>query len=265
MNDVLKVARTAHRMWAEQDAASRERTLSAFVAALQDRAEDLALAITLEQGKPLREARGEVAKSLSESRFMAAQILGPISEVMPPARPGVRSWTMRRPRGVIAGITPWNFPVLTPLRKVMPALAFANAIVLKPSELTPKAALIIENCARENLPGGLMQCVIGGVEVGREIYRMAAENLVEISLELGGKNPAIINDTGNLDGCLDQVFNAAMICAGQRCTSISPAIPGGLFSIPREPAKWVRPATAITVSAMRAVDMFDTVRVWGNS
>jgi aldehyde dehydrogenase (NAD+) len=238
----LKVARTAQETWAEQNAADRERTLSAFVAALQGRAEDLAEAITLEQGKPLREARGEVAKSISESRFMAAQTLAPIGEVMPSARPGVRSWTMRRPRGVIAGITPWNFPVLTPLRKVMPALAFANAIVLKPSELTPKAALIIENCAKENLPGGLVQCVIGGVEVGRaligdgevdaisftgsvevgrEIYRMAAGNLVEISLELGGKNPAIINDTGNLDGCLDQVFNAAMICAGQRCTSIS--------------------------------------------
>ena len=238
----LQEARVAQQGWARQDAFSRARALGAFVAELQSCGEDLARAITLEQGKPIGEARGEVAKALSESRFMIAQTLNPVGDVMPSARPGVRSWTTRRPRGVIAGVTPWNFPVLAPLRKITPALTYGNAIILKPSELTPKAALLIEKCAKKCLPEGLVRCVIGdaevgqalvsnpivngvtftgSVEVGRQIYHMAAENLVEVSLELGGKNPAIINDSSDLDDCLDQVFNAAMLCAGQRCTAIS--------------------------------------------
>ena len=219
--------------------------VEAFLAALQARAEQIAEAITLEQGKPLAESRGETAKSLQEARAMAGHLLHAGGEVLPSARPGFRNMVVRRPRGVIAAITPWNFPILTPMRKIAPALLYGNAIILKPSEFTPATACLIADAGRGILPDGVLQLVqgdgsvgdalcrlpavagvtfTGSVATGRKIYASAAANLAELSLELGGKNAAIVNDTDDLDQCLDQIVGAAFMCAGQRCTAISRVI-----------------------------------------
>lgn len=176
---------------------------------------------------------------------MAAEAVRAHSHVVPAQKPGCRNMVLRRPRGVIAAITPWNFPVLTPMRKIAPALAHGNAIILKPSELTPAAACLIAEAAHDVLPAGALQIVQGGGELGgalvsapgvhgitftgsvatgRAIYAAAAANLAELSLELGGKNAVVINDTDDLDRCLDQVMGAAFQCAGQRCTAISRVI-----------------------------------------
>lgn len=226
-------------------ATERVRIVERFFDAVEQRAADIAMAITLEQGKPLGEARGETAKSLAESRTMAAHVLRAGGEAAVSARPGFRNMVSRRPRGVIAAITPWNFPILTPMRKIAPALLFGNAIVLKPSEFTPAAACLIADAGRGVLPDGLLQIVQGGaavgdalvrqpqiagitftgsVKTGRAIYASGAETLAELSLELGGKNAAIINDAADLDACLDQIAGAAFQCAGQRCTAISRVI-----------------------------------------
>src|SRR5690606_12147400 len=145
------------------------------------------------------------------------------------------------PRGVIAAITPWNFPILTPMRKIAPALLFGNAIIIKPSEFTPATMCLIGEASRETLPPGLLQILQGGGEVGaalagaagidgitftgsvatgKKIYSLGARNLAEISLELGGKNAVVVNDVNDLDACLDQIAGAAFMCAGQRCTAI---------------------------------------------
>ncbi len=143
---------------------------------------------------------------------------------------------------MIAGITPWNFPILTPMRKIAPALVFGDAIILKPSEVAPAAACIVADAGRATLPAGLLQIVNGGadvgqslvdlpvvsgvtftgsVAVGRAIYASAAARLAKVSLELGGKNAAIMHDAANLDTALDHISGAAFLCSGQRCTAIS--------------------------------------------
>jgi acyl-CoA reductase-like NAD-dependent aldehyde dehydrogenase len=240
-----RAAAAAQATWRVVPATERVRIVERFFDAVEQSAADIAMAITLEQGKPLAEARGETAKSLAESRTMAAHVLRSGGEVAVSARPGFRNMITRRPRGVIAAITPWNFPILTPMRKIAPALLFGNAIVLKPSEFTPAAACLIADAGRGILPDGLLQIVQGGaaagdtlirqpqvagitftgsVKTGRAIYAAGSETLAELSLELGGKNAAVVNDAPDLDACLDQISGAAFQCAGQRCTAISRVI-----------------------------------------
>lgn len=242
LQEAAQAAVAAQANWAKVPAIERARLVEGFLAAVQARAEEIAEAITLEQGKPLAESRGEIGKSLQESRTMAGHLLHAGGEVLPSARPGFRNMVVRRPRGVIAAITPWNFPILTPMRKIAPALLCGNAIILKPSEFTPATACLIADAGRGILPDGILQIVqgagivggalcglhevagitfTGSVATGRKIYAQAAANLAELSLELGGKNAAVINDTDDLEQCLDQIVGAAFMCAGQRCTAIS--------------------------------------------
>jgi len=231
--------------WAGLPSAERGRRVNLLLEAIEARTEAIARAVTLEQGKPIAESRGETGKALREAQFMAGEAVRAHSAVMPAQKPDCRNLILRRPRGIIAAISPWNFPMLTPMRKIAPALAHGNAIVLKPSELTPAPACLIAQAAEGLLPAGVLQVVQGGGQVGgelvgdpavdgvtftgsvatgRRIYSAAARNLAELSLELGGKNAVIINDTNDLERCLDQVFGAACQCAGQRCTAISRVI-----------------------------------------
>ena len=242
---VLASAQAAQGSWRRVPGIERATLFGRFLDALAGRADALARSITLEQGKPLAESRNEVAKSIAEGRAMAAAAASDAGDVRPSARRGIRNLVTRRPRGVIAAITPWNFPILTPLRKLSPAVVFGNAIVLKPSEYAPATASLVAEAAKDILPDGLVQVVHGGADIGsaivahpgvagvtftgsvatgRRIYALAAQNLAEISLELGGKNAAVIHDAPVLDACLDQVMLAACMCAGQRCTAVSRVI-----------------------------------------
>lgn len=238
----VQAASAAQRAWRRSTAVERFAAVEAFVTGVLARAEELAVSITREQGKPLAESRGEVAKSCAEARIMAAQAFRSQGDVMPSARPGIRNMVVRRPRGVIAAITPWNFPILTPMRKIVPAIAFGNAVILKPSEFTPSTACILAEVAQALLPRGIVQVVngkaaagshlvrhkevagvtfTGSVPTGKAIFAATADTLAELSLELGGKNAAVVNDAGDLGACLDQITGAACMCAGQRCTAIS--------------------------------------------
>jgi alpha-ketoglutaric semialdehyde dehydrogenase len=238
----VNAAIAAQRGWRSVPSVQRGAIVEKFIVALEAKADALARAITLEQGKPLAESRGEIAKVGGEARFMIGEASRSHSPAMPSSRPGFNNAVMRRPRGVIAALTPWNFPIMTPMRKIVPALVFGNAVILKPSEFTPAAACIIGEAAKGILPDGLLQIVLGmaavgqalvshpgidgvaftgSVPVGKKIYASAAQNLTEVALELGGKNAAIVNDVDDLDACLDQIIGAAYQCAGQRCTGIS--------------------------------------------
>jgi acyl-CoA reductase-like NAD-dependent aldehyde dehydrogenase len=242
VNEAVKAAIVAQRKWRKLPSVERGAIVEKFIAALEAKTDALAQAITLEQGKPLFESRGEIAKACGESRFMIGEASRSHSPAMPSSRPGFNNAVIRRPRGVIAALTPWNFPIMTPMRKIAPALVFGNAAILKPSEFTPATACIIGDAAKGILPDGLLQIIVGmaatgqalvshdgidgvaftgSVPVGRKIYAAASQNLTEVALELGGKNAAIVNDTDDIDGCLDQIIGAAYQCAGQRCTGIS--------------------------------------------
>jgi aldehyde dehydrogenase (NAD+) len=161
---------------------------------------------------------------------------------MPAARAGFRNLVLRRPRGVIVAVCPWNFPVMTPLRKLAPALLYGNALLIKPSEFTPAAACLVADTAQAFFPAGLVQVLNGGGDVGaalvghegvdgvtftgsiatgRRVAAAAAQSLAEVSLELGGKNAAIVEDAADLDAALDAISGAAFAVCGQRCTAIS--------------------------------------------
>ncbi|MBT2304455.1 aldehyde dehydrogenase [Variovorax paradoxus] len=243
VDDAISAAAAAQGQWARLPAAQRCETLARFIDRVEAHKEQLAEAITLEQGKTLAESRGEVAKACAESRFMLQHVMaGEGTRHVPALRSGVRNMVVRRPRGVIVAITPWNFPVMTPMRKIAPALGFGNAVIIKASEFTPAAACILGDLAKGLLPDGLLQVLHGGSEIGnalvshtgvhgvtftgsvatgRRIVAATANNLAEVSLELGGKNAAVIHDAEDMEACLDQVANAALMCSGQRCTAVS--------------------------------------------
>lgn len=242
LNSAVKDAADAQLVWRQLPQPQRVEAVLRFIAAVEERRQPIAEAIVLEQGKPLNEALGEVTKACAEARAMAAFGMAELGTVMPNARAGFHNTIRYRPRGLVAAITPWNFPILTPLRKLVPALVYGNAVILKPSEFTPAAACLMVECAEGRLPEGLVQLVIGqgelgaalvghpgihaitftgSVETGRRIYVAAAQHLAKVSLELGGKNAAIVHHPVDVDAALDAIVGAAMACSGQRCTSIS--------------------------------------------
>jgi aldehyde dehydrogenase (NAD+) len=144
---VIEAARHAQRDWAKVPQPERGRIVDAFLDGLQARTEDIARAITREMGKVIGESRGEVNKALGEGRATTRRASAPIGEVLPSQKPGTVTYSTRRPRGVIVGINPWNFPFSTPVRKTIPALVYGNAMVLKPSISTPGAAFIMQEVA----------------------------------------------------------------------------------------------------------------------
>ena len=242
LHEIIATAKIAQREWAAMSGRQRHDTLVKFFTAIEARTEALASCMVREQGKLQAEATGEVGKSLVEARWMLGRCLEQTGAVMASARPGVRSIAMKRPRGIVLAITPWNFPVLTPMRKIAPALVFGNAIVLKPSSDAPGSAMLLQEAANETLPEGLLSVVLcgsglateamrhddisaitftGSTEVGKKIMAVAAEGLKEVSLELGGKNPAIVHDDTNLESAVDHIVRAAFANGGQRCTAIS--------------------------------------------
>lgn len=242
---IARKAKAAQTAWARLPARARHGAMVAFLDAIEHEAADLAERMVLEQGKLRAEAKGEVAKSLVEARWMLGRVLEEEGSIMASPRAGVRAMRLRRPRGVILAITPWNFPVLTPMRKIVPGLVFGNAVLLKPSSDAPGAAEILQRIGEQTLPEGLLSVIYGGAsvanaaihaadvdavtftgstDVGRKIMAAAANGLKEVSLELGGKNPVILHDPADLDAALDHVVQAAFANAGQRCTAISRVI-----------------------------------------
>ena len=243
VDDAVAAATSAQRVWRKIPTPERCAALGRFIDAIEASKERLAEAITTEQGKALAESRAEVAKACAESRFMLQHAMSADGmRHVPAIRAGVRNMVVRRPRGVIVAITPWNFPVMTPMRKIAPALAFGNAVIIKASEFTPAAACILGELGRGLFPDGLLQVLHGGGDIGqalvshagvhgvtftgsvgtgKRIVAATANNLAEVSLELGGKNAAVIHDADKLDACLDQVASAALMCSGQRCTAVS--------------------------------------------
>lgn len=242
---MVQMAKAAQREWAKLPQPERGRIVNNFLNKLEERGDEIARSITREMGKIIAESRGEVAKAIGEGRATTQRASAPIGDVLPSQKPGTMVYSTRRPRGVIVGINPWNFPFSTPIRKTIPALLYGNAMILKPSINTPGAAFIMQEVADATLPKGIFQIAngsgslgsvltsasgvdaisfTGSVGVGRIVAQAAAANLAEISLELGGKNPVILNDASDMETALNQIYGAAFAVCGQRCTAISRVI-----------------------------------------
>ena len=245
----VAAARAALPAWAATPGPARGQLLFKLADLLEREREALGRIVTLEQGKALAEGVGEVGRAATECRFMAGEASRLYGMTVPSERAGYRVATVREPLGVVAVISPWNFPVVTPVRKMAPALACGCTVVAKPATLTPWAhARIVELIDEAGFPPGVVNLVMGGggavgnrlvahpdvdgisftgsTEVGTRLYQEAARRVARVQLELGGKNPAIVWDYADLDHAAAEIVAAAFACSGQRCTAISRVIVG---------------------------------------
>lgn len=232
---------SGHSGW-RNDGALRARVLFRWAERMRTDLEFLAELLTREQGKTLGQARGEVLSSISMIEFNAGQARSIYGRSIV-LKEGVHGVVLREPVGVVAAITPWNYPLNLTIRAVAPALATGNAVIVKPASATPVIVVrALELLALDNeLPQGILSIVVGsgatvgerlvvheGVDMiaftgdsitGINIMKQAADSLKKVSLELGGKSPNIIFADANLEKALDGAENAIFSAAGQICTA----------------------------------------------
>jgi len=236
----VRAAQAAQPAWAEVDPFERGRILQRLGELVEAQAPELAELESRDVGKPLREAERDVALAVRTWIYYAGwptKLTGTTN----PADPGVFSYTLREPVGVVGAITPWNFPLVIASWKLAPALACGNAVVHKPAEEAPLSALRLAELALEaGIPPGVWNVVTGeadagaalaaheqvdkvsftgSTEVGREIQRAAAGNLKRLTLELGGKSANVVLDDADLDAALEGALRATFRNQGQVCTA----------------------------------------------
>jgi lactaldehyde dehydrogenase/glycolaldehyde dehydrogenase len=241
VDEVLAAARLAQRAWARRTLGERAEVLGAIIREVDRHAEELAHVVVAEQGKTITEARGEIGGVQAFFDHAFAQRYRQVGELVAPSNPDEQLMVREEPYGVVVAIIPWNFPAAIFARKVGPALMAGNAIVLKPSELTPLAPLALARiCELAGVPAGLvnvvtgegrtvgkalvehpitaMVTVTGSTRAGREILAQAAEKIIPVSLELGGKAPFIVFEDADVELAARRAVEARMWNCGQVCT-----------------------------------------------
>ncbi|MCY1278814.1 Glutarate-semialdehyde dehydrogenase DavD [compost metagenome] len=236
----IDAAQAAQASWRRKTARERATVLRAWYELMLANADDLALLMTTEQGKPLAEAKGEVVYAASFLEWFAEEAKRVSGDVLATPANDKRLVVVKEPVGVCAAITPWNFPLAMITRKAGPALAAGCAMVLKPAEDTPLSALALAVLAeRAGLPAGLFSVItgdavaIGGeltanpvvrklsftgsTEVGRILMRQSADTIKKLSLELGGNAPFIVFDDADLDAAVEGAIASKYRNAGQTC------------------------------------------------
>ncbi len=236
----IQDAADAWPAWRNTPGRDRGRHLAAIADILQRRSEEIAHTITLENGKPLPQSRGEVAMAVDHFRWFAGEAQRIYGRVVPQQAGGKRHLVIRSPIGVVGAIAPWNFPLVLAARKVAPALAAGCPVVLKPASATPLSAVLLAEAVDEaKLPPGVFQLVVGsssqiGAEmlgnplcrkisftgstvVGKQLIRGAADNVTKLSLEMGGHAPVIVFDDADLDKAVQGTIIAKFRNTGQSC------------------------------------------------
>ena len=237
----IAAAEKAQKPWAAKTAKERSQVLRKWFDLMMDNQEDLAIIMTAEQGKPLAEARGEVAYGASFIEWFAEEARRVYGETIPGHQADKRITVIKQPIGVAAGITPWNFPNAMIARKVGPALAVGCSFVIRPASLTPLSALAMAKLAEEaGLPKGLLSVVTstsssdvgkefcenpvvrkltftGSTEVGRILLKQAADQVMKCSMELGGNAPFIVFDDADLDAAVEGAIACKFRNNGQTC------------------------------------------------
>lgn len=227
--------------WARTPGPQRAAVLHAAASLLEEQLEQAAAEITAEEGKTLREARGEVLRAVTTFRHAAEQARAAHGELADAEEPGTLIATRRRPLGVVGLITPWNFPLAIPVRKGAPALAFGNTVVLKPASATPSSALRLARVlAAAGLPAGAWNVVVGDGAIGQRLVR--DERIAGISFtgstavgraigqelaargapfqgEMGGHSPVVVLADGDPERVAEIVAKGAFASAGQTCTA----------------------------------------------
>src|SRR5690606_35329481 len=243
----VKAAKEAQKAWAKIPAPQRAEVLYRVGEILKNRKEELARLLTMENGKVLEEARGEVQEGIDMAFYMAGEGRRLFGQTTPSELPDKFAMSVRVPVGVVGIITPWNFPIAIATWKSFPAIVAGNAVVWKPATETPIMAYELAKIFEEaGLPKGLFNVVFGrGQEVGealihhpdirvisftganetgRHIAAECGRQLKKVSLEMGGKNAVIVMDDADLDLAVDGILWSAFGTSGQRCTACSRVI-----------------------------------------
>ncbi len=239
----LAAADGAQAEWAATQPNERSRILQDAFELLNDRAEDLALLMTLEMGKTLAESKGEIAYAAEFFRWNAGEALRIDGQYKMAGNGASRVLTMRQPIGPSVMITPWNFPMAMGTRKIGPAIAAGCTMVVKPAKLTPLSMLALAGILEEvGLPGGVLNVVTaessgstmgpliadprtrklsftGSTEVGRTLIEQSAGQVLKVSMELGGNAPFLVFEDADLDAAIEGAMIAKMRNIGEACTS----------------------------------------------
>ncbi|WP_066066922.1 NAD-dependent succinate-semialdehyde dehydrogenase [Neobacillus soli] len=236
----IQSAKNAFPGWAEKTARERSQFLYKAYQLMMDRKEKLAKILTMEQGKSLNEARGEIEFAASFLLWNAEEAVRVYGEMIPASKKNKRLWVVPQPIGVVAAITPWNFPSAMITRKVAPAIASGCTVVLKPAEQTPLSAIEIVRIFEEvGLPDGVINLVTGdpveigeelmkssdvrlitftgSTEVGKTLMRGSALNVKKLALELGGHAPLLVFEDADLDLAAEQAVLSKFRNCGQTC------------------------------------------------
>jgi aldehyde dehydrogenase (NAD+) len=245
--DAIAAAKSAFPTWAAMTPVARGRVLSKASQILESRKSELAELLTREEGKTLAEATGEVQRAADIFRFFGGLSYALGGQTIPHDLPGNLLFTLRQPLGVVALITPWNFPIAIPAWKMAPALVCGNAVVLKPASQAPAMSLELAKALHEaGLPKGVLNVVIGegravggelatnpavaglsftgSYAVGNQIYQQLAQRMARAQMEMGGKNPTIVLADADLELAARLVAIAGFGLTGQACTATSRVI-----------------------------------------
>ncbi|KAL8171035.1 hypothetical protein V2J09_022839 [Rumex salicifolius] len=239
-NDAIASSYKAFKTWSKLTAAERSKYMRNWYDLLMTHREELAQIITLEQGKPLKDAIGEVTYGASYLEFFAEEAKRVYGDIIPTPVPGRKLFVLKQPVGVVAAITPWNFPLAMITRKLGPALATGCTMVIKPSEFTPLSCLAAADLAlKAGIPPGVVNVVMGvpseigacllsstlvrkitftgSTAVGKILMRGSADTVKKVSLELGGNAPCIVFDDADVEVAVKGVMAAKFRNTGQTC------------------------------------------------
>jgi len=240
----IAAAREAFPKWAAATPQARFDALDFIGTEILARKAELGDLLAREEGKTLPEAIGEVGRAGQIFKFFAGEALRVPGERLASVRPGLDVEITREPLGVVAAITPWNFPIAIPAWKIAPALAYGNCVVFKPADLVPGSAwALVEIASRSGLPPGVLNLVMGrgsvvgqaflddarvdaitftgSVQTGRRVAQAAVTRLAKFQLEMGGKNPLVVADDADLAVAVECAVQGAFYSTGQRCTASS--------------------------------------------
>ena len=245
--EACEAALRAYPGWRNTPAPVRGQLLYRVQRRMEERKEEIAEALTREEGKTLVEARGEVQRAINVIEFFAGEARRITGDTIPSELPHNFCYTVKQPVGPVAIITPWNFPIAIPVWKMAPALVSGNTVVFKPASLTPlTAALIVEVFEQCGIPPGVLNLVFGGGrevgdtivkhpaiqavsftgsnDVGSGLYSAAAARGIKCQCEMGGKNPIVVLADADLDLAVESTVQGAFGSTGQRCTATSRAV-----------------------------------------
>jgi aldehyde dehydrogenase (NAD+) len=247
VDDACRAAAAARRTWADLPATQRGEYLFKAAELVEDRLNQIGEEMTREEGKTLPEAIGETRRAINIFRYFGGEGSRQFTYQVPSERENVLCYTIRKPLGTVALITPWNFPIAIPAWKIAPALISGNTVVIKPASLAPLSSFrLIEALHEAGIPAGVINYVTGSggsvgdaltsnpeikavsftgsTSVGGALYKKVSERRIRVQLEMGGKNPTVVLGDADLDYAADILVNGAFFSTGQKCTACSRAI-----------------------------------------